>query len=145
MRAILTLAEPLADWASEEGMTARAMHERLTRAADRWMARKDERFGAAPIRHMQRMILLHALDQLWREQLMRLEDLRRAVGWRSYARRQPLVEFKTEAFHLFETTLRRLDIVVTALTMRVGIVASGAGAAAVSDRGTIPPARRGSP
>ena len=53
-----------------------------------------------------------------------LDDLRRAIGWRSYARRQPLTEYKTEAFHLFETMLRRLDHVVTALSMRVGIVSS---------------------
>jgi preprotein translocase subunit SecA len=70
------------------------------------------------------MILLHALDNLWREHLVTLEALRRAIGWRSYARRQPLVEYKTEAFHLFETMLRRLHAVVTALSMRVGIVSS---------------------
>jgi preprotein translocase subunit SecA len=66
--------------------------------------------------------VLHALDQLWREHLTMLDDLRRALGWRSYARRQPLTEYGTEAFHLFETMLRRLDAVVTALSMRVGIV-----------------------
>jgi preprotein translocase subunit SecA len=73
---------------------------------------------------MQRMILLHALDNLWREHIAMLEDLRRAIGWRSYARRQPLTEYKTEAFHLFETMLRHRNAVVTALTMRVGIDAS---------------------
>ena len=88
------------------------------------MAGKDARFGAIAIRHMQKLIVLHALDQLWREHLMTLEDLRRAIGWRSYARRQPLIEYKTEAFHLFETMLRRLNTVVTALSMRVGITSS---------------------
>jgi preprotein translocase subunit SecA len=88
------------------------------------MATKDAKFGAAGIRHMQRMILLHALDNLWREHLVTLEALRRAIGWRSYGRRQPLTEYKTEALHLFETMLRHLDAVVTALTMRVGIVAA---------------------
>jgi preprotein translocase subunit SecA len=68
--------------------------------------------------------VLHALDHLWREHLMTLDDLRRAIGWRSYARRQPLTEYKTEAFHLFETMLRRLNTMVTSLAMRVGIVSS---------------------
>ena len=54
--------------------------------------------------------------------LLTLTNLRRAIGWRGYARRQPLVEYRTEAFHLFENMLRRLATVVTALSMRVGIV-----------------------
>jgi preprotein translocase subunit SecA len=122
MRDILTLAEPLEVWAKEEAITVHEMRKRLTQAADRWMAAKDEKFGAAAIRHMQKLILLHALDTLWREHLMTLDDLRRTITWRSYARRQPLIEYKTEAFHLFETMLRHLDAVVTALSMRVGIV-----------------------
>jgi preprotein translocase subunit SecA len=126
VRSLLTLAEPLEDWAREEGMTVRELRARLTRAADRWIAAKDEKFGAAGMRHMQRLILLHALDTLWREHLLTLDDLRRAVGLRRYARRQPLVEYKTEAFHLFETMLRHLNAVVTALSMRVGIVSSQA-------------------
>jgi preprotein translocase subunit SecA len=124
VRDILTLALPLWDWAKEDGITAAEMRERITRVADRWMAGKDEKFGAGPIRHMQKLIVLHALDHLWREHLMRLDDLRRAIGWRSYARRQPLTEYKTEAFHLFETMLRRLNTMVTSLAMRVGIVSS---------------------
>jgi preprotein translocase subunit SecA len=121
---ILTLNEPLADWAREDRIIVRDVRERLTAAADEWMARKDEKFGAANIRHMLRMILLHALDTVWREHLVTLEDLRRAIGWRAYARRRPLTEYKTEAFHLFETMLRHRNAVVTALTMRVGVVGS---------------------
>ncbi len=124
VRDVLTLALPLHAWAKEERITGEEMRERVVRAADRWMAGKDARFGATAIRHMQKLIVLHALDQLWREHLMTLEDLRRAIGWRSYARRQPLIEYKTEAFHLFETMLRRLNVVVTALSMRVGITSS---------------------
>src|SRR5882757_7553876 len=93
MRDILTLAEPLVDWAREDGITVREVRERLTRAADQWMVAKDEKFGAAAIGNMQRLILLHALDNLWREHLVRLEDLRLGVGLRRYARRQPLVEY----------------------------------------------------
>jgi preprotein translocase subunit SecA len=122
VRDSLTLALPLHAWAKEDGISARVICERITQVADRWMAGKDEKFGAEGIRHMQRMILLHALDQLWREHLLTLNNLRRAIGWRGYARRQPLVEYRTDAFHLFESMLRRLATVVTALSMRVGIV-----------------------
>jgi preprotein translocase subunit SecA len=124
VRGILTLALPLAEWAKEDGITAAEVRDRVTRVADRWIAGKNERFGAAAIRHMQKLIVLHALDELWREHLAMLDDLRRAVGWRGYARRQPLSEYRTEAFHLFELMLRRLRTVVTALSMRVGIVSS---------------------
>jgi preprotein translocase subunit SecA len=122
VRDSLTLALPLHAWAREDGISAGQICERITQAADRWMAGKEEKFGAEGIRHMQRMILLHALDQLWREHLLTLTNLCRAIGWRGYARRQPLVEYRTEAFHLFESMLRRLATVVTALSMRVGIV-----------------------
>ncbi len=124
MRDILTLAEPLGDWAKEEGITSAEMHKRLTQAADRWMAAKDEKFGAAAIRNMLKLILLHALDNLWREHLVMLDDLRRTITWRRFARRQPLTEYRSEAFQLFETMLRHLDAVVTALSMRVGIVST---------------------
>src|SRR6187455_667414 len=83
---VLSLALPLHAWAEEEGITAKEVRERITQVADRWMAGKDEKFGTAGIRHMQRMIVLHALDQLWREHLLTLGNLRRAIGWRGYAR-----------------------------------------------------------
>jgi preprotein translocase subunit SecA len=124
VRDILTLALPLRAWAKEDGITAKEVRERITRVADQWMAGKDEKFGTAGIRHMQRMIVLHALDQLWREHLLTLNNLRRAIGWRGYARRQPLTEYRTDAFHLFDSMLQRLATVVTALSMRVGIISN---------------------
>ena len=124
MRDVLTLAEPLADWALEERITKREMCKRLTRAADQWMSRKDRCFGASPIQCVQQLIMLHALDHLWRAHLLALEDLRRAIGWRAYARRQPLLEYRIEAFNLFDTMLRDLNAVATGLTMRAGIVQS---------------------
>jgi preprotein translocase subunit SecA len=124
VRDILTLALPLWEWAKEDAISAAEIRDRITRAADRWMVDKDEKFGTGPIRHMQKLIVLHALDHLWREHLLRLYDLRRAIGWRRFARRQPLTEYKTEAFEMFETMLRRRNVVVTSLAMRVGIVSS---------------------
>ncbi len=124
VRYILTLAPPLDDWAREKGITACKIRERIAATADAWMAAKDDKFGADAMRGVQKLILLHVLDQIWREHLALLEDLRRVVRWRAHARRQPLAEFRTEAFHLFETMLRDLDEAVTALTMRAGIVSA---------------------
>ena len=120
MRDVLTLAEPLADWALEERITKRETRKRLTRAADQWMSRKDRCFGASTIQCVQQLIMLHALDDLWRAHLLALEDLRRAIGWRAYARRQPLLEYRIEAFNLFDTMLRDLNAVATGL--RCGLI-----------------------
>ena len=124
VRDVLTLSVPLRHWVKQDGITARDMRDGIVRFADRWMAGKDDKYGPAAIRQMQRLILLHALDQLWREHLVMLDDLRRTIHWRSYGRRQPLAEYRTEAFALFEAMLRRLDLTVTALSMRVGIIPS---------------------
>jgi preprotein translocase subunit SecA len=124
VRDVLTLSVPLRHWVKQDGITARDMRDGIVRFADRWMAGKDDKYGPAAIRQMQRLILLHALDQLWREHLVMLDDLRRTIHWRSYGRRQPLAEYRTEAFALFEVMLRRLDLTVTALSMRVGIIPS---------------------
>ena len=124
VRDVLTLSVPLRHWVKQDGITARDMRDGIVRFADRWMAGKDDKYGPAAIRQMQRLILLHALDQLWREHLVMLDDLRRTIHWRSYGRRQPLAEYRTEAFALFEAMLRQLDLTVTALSMRVGIIPS---------------------
>ena len=98
-------------WTNEDGMTAGDMRDGIARFADGWMAAKDAKCTAPPpSATCRRLILLHALDHLWREHLVMLDALRRAIRWRSYGRRQPLTEYRTEALHLFETMLRHLDL-----------------------------------
>jgi len=119
---LLNLDLPVKDWAGEEGIADQEIRARLTDAADRAMAARAARYGADAMRQVEKMVLLHTLDTLWREHLAMLDHLRQVVGLRGYAQRDPLNEYKTEAFALFETLLARLREAVTAQLMRVEIV-----------------------
>ncbi len=104
----LALDLPVADWAAEEGVDQDAIRERLYEAADKLAAEKAEAFGADTMRQIEKQILLQTIDGKWREHLLTLEHLRSVVGFRGYAQRDPLNEYKTEAFQLFESMLNAL-------------------------------------
>ena len=89
------------------------IRERLIEASDRLMAQKTEAFGPENMRSIEKQLLLQAIDGKWREHLLTLEHLRSVVGFRSYAQRDPLNEYKNEAFQLFETMLDSLRTEVT--------------------------------
>ncbi|MFN3641371.1 MAG: preprotein translocase subunit SecA [Gemmobacter sp.] len=105
---------PLADWAAEEGVDQDAIKERLVAAADAFMAEKAAAFGPEVMRDIEKQVLLQTIDGKWREHLLRLEHLRSVVGFRGYAQRDPLNEYKSEAFQLFESMLNALRGEVTA-------------------------------
>jgi len=119
VRNLLNLDLPLKEWADEEGIADAEIRERLTKEADRVMAQKAAQFGPEVIRQVEKAVLLQTLDHLWREHLLMLEHLRQVVGLRGYAQRDPLNEYKTEAFTLFEALLDRLREAVTAQLMRI--------------------------
>jgi preprotein translocase subunit SecA len=104
---------PVVDWAAEDGVDQDTVRERITEAADAFMAEKTAAFGPAVMRDIEKQILLQTIDGKWREHLLRLEHLRSVVGFRGYAQRDPLNEYKTEAFALFETLLEGLRGEVT--------------------------------
>jgi preprotein translocase subunit SecA len=108
LRERLSLDAPLADWAAEEGVDQDTIRERLYAQSDAMMAEKTEAFGADTMRDIEKQILLQAIDAKWREHLLRLEHLRSVVGFRGYAQRDPLNEYKTESFALFESMLNGL-------------------------------------
>ena len=83
------------------------MRERLDKAGDEFMAKKTTAFGAETMRSIEKQMLLQTIDEKWREHLLTLEHLRSVVGFRGYAQRDPLNEYKTEAFQLFESMLDR--------------------------------------
>ncbi|MFG1294967.1 MULTISPECIES: preprotein translocase subunit SecA [Xanthobacter] len=118
----LNLDLPVEDWAKEEGIAGPEVSERITRAADEWMAAKAAKYGPELMRYVEKSILLQTLDHLWREHIAMLDHLRQVVGLRGYAQRDPLNEYKSEAFNLFSAMLNRLREVVTAQLMRVEIV-----------------------
>ncbi|MDJ0932557.1 preprotein translocase subunit SecA [Breoghania sp.] len=110
------------DWAEEESIADEEVRERLRRAAAETMARKVGQYGPGIMRQIEKAVLLQTLDQLWREHLATLDHLRSVIGFRGYAQRDPLQEYKTEAFTLFEAMLGNLRQIVTAQLMRVGLV-----------------------
>jgi preprotein translocase subunit SecA len=109
----LSMDLPIIDWADEDGVDDEEIIERLDRAADEMMAAKTAQFGPENMRMIEKQVLLQTIDGKWREHLLTLEHLRSVVGFRGYAQRDPLNEYKTEAFQLFQTMLDSLRMDVT--------------------------------
>ena len=109
----LALDMPIADWAAEEGVDQDEIRARMERETDAFMADKAEKFGPESMRNIEKQVLLQTIDAKWREHLVTLEHLRSVVGFRGYAQRDPLSEYKTEGFSLFETLLESLRAEVT--------------------------------
>jgi preprotein translocase subunit SecA len=109
----LNLDLPIVDWAAEEGVDQEVMRDRLTEKSDAMMAEKLAAFGPDTMRNIEKQVLLQAIDGKWRDHLLKLEHLRSVVGFRGYAQRDPLSEYKTEAFTLFESMLNSLRQDVT--------------------------------
>ena len=109
----LNMDLPVMAWAEEEGVDDDEIVDRLDKAADEMMEQKTEAFGPENMRAIEKQILLQTIDAKWREHLLTLEHLRSVVGFRGYAQRDPLNEYKNEAFQLFETMLDSLRQDVT--------------------------------
>jgi len=109
----LSMDLPVQEWADEEGVDDDEIADRLENAADDMMAQKAAAFGPDNMRAIEKQILLQTIDQKWREHLLTLEHLRSVVGFRGYAQRDPLNEYKNEAFQLFESMLDSLRQDVT--------------------------------
>jgi preprotein translocase subunit SecA len=117
----LGLKLPIQEWAKEEGIADEEVKERITRAADEVMAGKVAKYGAELMRYVEKSVLMQTLDFLWREHLVMLEHLRQVVGLRGFAQRDPLNEYKSEAFTLFETLLGRLRQLVSGQLLNIEI------------------------
>jgi preprotein translocase subunit SecA len=124
----LNLDLPVDQWAMEEGIDEEQIRERLTTAADQAAAGRAERIGPEIMPRVEKSFLLQTLDTLWREHLVNLEHLRSVVGFRGYAQRDPLNEYKSEAFELFQSLLGNLRQMVTQQLMRVELVSEQADA-----------------
>ncbi len=120
--ALLNLDLPIEDWVKEEGIGEDDIRDRLTEAANAVFTEKAERFGDDIMHYVERSIVMQTLDALWREHIVNLDHLRSVVGFRGYAQRDPLQEYKSEAFELFNTLLNSLRQAVTAQLMRVELV-----------------------
>ena len=116
---VFGLELPIGDWAEEEGIANLELEERIITAVDKKAKEKEEELGSELFRHIEKEVLLRTLDNLWREHLVTLEHLRQVIGFRAYGQRDPLNEYKTEAFVLFESLLARLREGTTGQLMHV--------------------------
>ena len=116
---VLGIEVPATDWFSEDGVAETEIEERLVDTADRYMAEKAVRFGPDVMRMAEKSLLLQVLDQQWKEHLLRLDQLRQGISLRAYAQKDPLNEYKREAFMMFEQLLAGLRETTTMVLAHV--------------------------
>ncbi len=117
---------PVQEWAREEGIADEEIKHRINDAIDRRMAEKVANWGRDMMRFAEKSILLQLLDQIWKEHLLSLDHLRQGIGLRAYAQKDPLNEYKSEAFELFDAMLTRLREAVTGALCHLEIQAAPA-------------------
>ncbi len=122
LKRVLDVDLPVEQWAKEEGIADEELLTRIENHVDQHMAAKVAQWGPEVMRYVEKTILLQTLDHLWREHLVMLDHLRQVIGLRGYGQRDPLQEYKSEAFTLFEAMIGNLREAVTAQLMRVEIV-----------------------
>ncbi len=128
---IFGLDLPVEDWAKEEGIADREIRERITDTSNRKMAAKLANYGEEIMRSLEKQILLMVLDKQWKDHLLTLDHLRHGIFLRAYGPRDPLNEYKREAFELFEDMLGEVRDEVTMLLSRVELQAAEPEAALV--------------
>src|SRR5436853_7854608 len=122
LKRVLDIDLPVDEWAKEEGIADEELLSRMQQRVGARMAGKGGQWGPDVMRYIEKTILLQTLDHLWREHLIMLDHLRQVIGLRGYGQRDPLQEYKSEAFSLFEAMIAHLREAVTAQLMRVEIV-----------------------
>ncbi|HIJ62648.1 MAG TPA: preprotein translocase subunit SecA [Rhodospirillaceae bacterium] len=116
---VFNLDLPVADWAKEEGIADQEIRHRILDAADRKMAEKAANYGPEVMRMVEKSLLLQLLDQSWKDHLLTLDHLRQGIGLRAYGQRDPLNEYKREAFNLFEVMLSQLRERITSVMAHI--------------------------
>jgi preprotein translocase subunit SecA len=122
-RNVLGLTVPVEEWAAEEGIADQEIQERLIKASNQRMAEKVANYGRELMRMAEKSLLLQIVDQQWKEHLLSLDHLRQGINLRAYAQRDPLNEYKREAFNLFETMLGDLRQTVTGVLAHLEVQA----------------------
>ena len=121
LREVIAIDFPIEDWAKEEGIAEEEIRERVTKAADELYAAKREKITPDIMQQVEKAVVLQTLDQLWRDHIVTVEQLRQVIHLRGYGQRDPLNEYKTEGFNLFEAMISKLREISTAQVMRVEI------------------------
>ncbi|MBT5943793.1 MAG: preprotein translocase subunit SecA [Rhodospirillaceae bacterium] len=118
---IFGLDVPVEEWAAEEGIADEEIHDRLEKLSDEHMAAKVANYGEEIMRMAEKNLLLQILDQHWKDHLLRLDHLRQGIGLRAFGQKNPLNEYKREAFDMFQDMLGRLREGVTQLLSHIEI------------------------
>ncbi|HSE78103.1 MAG TPA: preprotein translocase subunit SecA [Alphaproteobacteria bacterium] len=120
-RRLFALDLPIADWAKEEGIADEEIKSRLYDAVNRRMAERAANIGPEIMRMAEKSLLLQVLDQVWKDHLLHLDHLRQGITLRAYGQRDPLNEYKREAFGLFEEMLKNLRETIVSLLSHIEI------------------------
>jgi len=120
---IFNLDLPIVDWGREDGIDETGMRERVEQAVDAAALAKETGFGPEVMRYIEKSLLLQVFDTVWKEHLLALDHLRQGIGLRAYGQRDPLNEYKSEAFALFNAMLEELRERVTHMLSRVALSA----------------------
>ncbi len=112
---------PAKDWVNEDGIVEKEIIERIEKDASHFMAQKVSKIGNNVFREAEKSILLQVLDQCWKDHLLYLDQLRQSIGLRAYGQKDPLNEYKKEAFQLFEMMLSKISFMITSILAKAVI------------------------
>jgi preprotein translocase subunit SecA len=121
LRSVINIEPPVTEWAKEEGIDEEEFSGRLLKDADAAYVARTEKNTPDVMRYVEKQIVLQVLDHYWREHLVQLDHLRQVIGWRGLAQRDPLNEYKSEAFELFNSLITRWHETATQQLMRVEV------------------------
>jgi len=133
---IFTLKLPIKNWMKEDGVDYEYIRERISQEVENEYDKKSSEFGNDLIKNLEKTIVLQSIDQNWKDHLGQLENLRQIVGLRGYGQRDPLSEYKSESFSLFEELLDNFREDVTRILFHIRM-ASNEGLSKINRENTI--------
>jgi preprotein translocase subunit SecA len=117
----LGLDAPMKEWIKEDGIIEKEIIFRLTELSNNYMAERAVKIGINIFRQAEKTLMLQVLDQGWKDHLLMLDQMRQSIGLRAYAQKDPLNEYKREAFELFEDMLDKLRKTITSVLSNIEI------------------------
>ena len=118
----LGITVPIIKWTKEDGIIEKEIISRLIELSNNFMAERAVKFGIDVFRQAEKTLLLQVLDQGWKEHLLMLDQMRQSIGLRAYAQKDPLNEYKKEAFDLFSNLLEKLKLDYVTILMNLKVV-----------------------
>lgn len=127
IKRVFCLSSPLPKWLEEDGIDQATIKDRLEKLTKDSISKKAANYGSSFWRTIEKSLLLQVIDQEWKDHLYNLDHLRKSVSLRGYAQRDPLNEYKTDAFSLFEQMLMNTRETLTQLLFNLEISAEATG------------------